>query len=57
MEMLEVIVSPDALRDLAEIHEFIAADKPRAADKMIARIFRRLHDRCDIPRDRKARKT
>ncbi len=39
MQMLEVIVSPDALRDLADIHEYIAADKPRAADKMIARIF------------------
>jgi toxin ParE1/3/4 len=39
MQTFEVVVSPDALRDLTEIHDYIAADNTLAANKMIARIF------------------
>jgi toxin ParE1/3/4 len=35
----EVVVSPDAMRDLSEIHDYISADNVRAANKMIARIL------------------
>lgn len=39
MQTFEVVVSPDALRDLSEIHDYIAADNPRAASKIVARLF------------------
>ncbi|HVA49659.1 MAG TPA: type II toxin-antitoxin system RelE/ParE family toxin [Pirellulales bacterium] len=38
--MKRFVVSLLAEADLAEIHAYIAADRPRAADRLIARFFR-----------------
>ena len=38
--MKRFIVSLLAESDLAEIHAFVAADRPRAADRLITRFFR-----------------
>jgi toxin ParE1/3/4 len=43
--MNDVVVSPRARRDLAEMHAFIAADNPQAADRVLddlVSIFRQL---------------
>lgn len=38
--MKRFIVSLLAESDLAEIHAFVAADRPRAADRLVTRFFR-----------------
>ena len=40
--MVEVIISPYALENIQDIHDFIAKDSPRYADKEIKKIYDRI---------------
>ena len=46
---MRLLVSEQALRDLTEIHEYIRAERPMAADRMIERFWRTFEFLCDFP--------
>ena len=48
---MRVVWSPEALRDLADLHAYIARDDPRAADGVVRRILALVEDRLsEMPR-------
>lgn len=47
--MPEYLVSPEALEDLQGIWDFIAADSPQAADRVVAELFESFQQLAERP--------
>jgi len=50
MTKYQVVLSPQSREDIQEIHDFIALDKPIAADRFVVKIIRLINDLDTMPR-------